>query len=74
LVEGRLTGMVLSFGYLILRQTLQLTVLGMRGERSKEAELWRSSPFAGLRTSTRHGRTSGFGTSARAIASTSTST
>jgi putative transposase len=36
---GRLTGMVLSFGYLILRQVLQLIVLGMGGERSKEVEI-----------------------------------
>ena len=31
--------MVVSFGYLILRQVLQLIVLGMRGERSKEVEI-----------------------------------
>jgi hypothetical protein len=29
-VGGRLTGMILSFGYLILRRRLQLIVLGMR--------------------------------------------
>ena len=34
-----LTGMILSFGYLILRQVLQLIVLGMRTEQSKEAEI-----------------------------------
>jgi hypothetical protein len=34
-----MTGMVLSFGYLILRQLLQLIVLGTGGERSKEAEI-----------------------------------
>jgi hypothetical protein len=28
--------MVLSFGYLVLRQVLQLIVLGLRGERAKE--------------------------------------
>src|SRR5258708_9887023 len=31
--------MIVSLGYLILRQTLQLIVLGMRGERAKEVEL-----------------------------------
>jgi putative transposase len=31
--------MIVSFGYLILRQVLQLIVLGMRGERSKEVEI-----------------------------------
>jgi putative transposase len=31
--------MILSFGYLILRQLLQLIVLGMRVERSNEAEI-----------------------------------
>src|SRR3954469_18315482 len=31
--------MVVSFGYLVLRQVLQLIVLGMRGERAKEVEL-----------------------------------
>jgi putative transposase len=31
--------MIVSFGYLILRQMLQLIVLGMRGERSKEVEI-----------------------------------
>ena len=31
--------MVVSFGYLILRQLLQLIVLGMRGEGSNEAEI-----------------------------------
>jgi hypothetical protein len=36
---GRLTCVILSFGYLILRQLLQLIVLGMRGERSNEAEI-----------------------------------
>jgi transposase InsO family protein len=38
-MDGRLTGMVVSFGYLVLRQVLQLIVLGMRGERSKEVEI-----------------------------------
>jgi putative transposase len=28
--------MILSFGYLILRQVLQLLIQGMRGERAKE--------------------------------------
>jgi hypothetical protein len=36
---GKLSGMVVSFGYLILRQLLQFIVLGIRGERSKEAEI-----------------------------------
>jgi hypothetical protein len=31
--------MVLSFGYLVLRQVLQLIVLGLRGERAKEVEI-----------------------------------
>jgi putative transposase len=31
--------MIVSFGYLILRQVLQLIVLGMRGERAKEVEI-----------------------------------
>jgi putative transposase len=31
--------MVISFGYLVLRQVLQLIVLGMRGERVKEVEI-----------------------------------
>src|SRR5882757_8160170 len=31
--------MVLSFGYLVLRQLLQLIVLGLRGERAKEVEI-----------------------------------
>ncbi len=31
--------MVVSFGYLILRQVLQLIVLGMRGDRAKEIEI-----------------------------------
>ncbi|MDT5030758.1 MAG: putative transposase, partial [Actinoplanes sp.] len=31
--------MVVSFGYLILRQVLQLIVLGMQGERAKEIEI-----------------------------------
>jgi putative transposase len=31
--------MVVSFGYLILRQLLQLIVLGLRGERAKEVEI-----------------------------------
>jgi hypothetical protein len=34
-----LTVMVLSLGYLILRQVLQLVVLGLRGERAKEVEI-----------------------------------
>ena len=36
---GRLTGMVVSFGYLILRQVLQLIVLGLRGDRANEVEI-----------------------------------
>ena len=36
---GRLSGMVMSFGYLILRQVLQLIVLGMHSERAKEVEI-----------------------------------
>ncbi|RSM43695.1 integrase [Actinoplanes sp. ATCC 53533] len=31
--------MVVSFGYLVLRQVLQLIVLGLRGERAKEIEI-----------------------------------
>jgi putative transposase len=31
--------MVVSFGYLLLRQVLQLIVLGLRGERAKEIEI-----------------------------------
>jgi len=31
--------MVVSFGYLILRQALQLIVLGLRGDRAKEVEI-----------------------------------
>jgi transposase InsO family protein len=31
--------MVVSFGYLVLRQVLQLIVLGMQGERAKEIEI-----------------------------------
>ena len=31
--------MIVSFGYLILRQVLQLIMLGMRGERLKEIEI-----------------------------------
>ncbi len=31
--------MILSFGYLVLRQILQLIVLGMHGERSKDVEI-----------------------------------
>jgi putative transposase len=31
--------MIVSFGYLILRQVLQLIVLGTRGDRAKEAEI-----------------------------------
>ena len=31
--------MVVSFGYLILRQALQLIVLGMRSDRAKEIEI-----------------------------------
>jgi putative transposase len=36
---GRLTGMVVSFGYLILRQVLQLIVVSLRGDRAKEIEI-----------------------------------
>jgi hypothetical protein len=31
--------MIVSFGYLILRQLLQLIVLGLRGERANEVEI-----------------------------------
>jgi len=31
--------MVVSFGYLVLRQVLQLIVLGMRGDGAKEVEI-----------------------------------
>jgi hypothetical protein len=34
-----LNAMVLSFGYLILRQVLQLLIYMVRGERSKEVEI-----------------------------------
>jgi putative transposase len=34
-----LNAMVLSFGYLILRQVLQLLIHMVRGERSKEVEI-----------------------------------
>jgi hypothetical protein len=34
-----LAGVVLSFGYLVLRQVLQLLLQVMRGERSKEIEI-----------------------------------
>jgi hypothetical protein len=33
------SGMVVSFGYLVLYQVLQLIVLGLRGERAKEVEI-----------------------------------
>jgi hypothetical protein len=33
------TAMVVSFGYLVLRQVMQLIVLGLRGERAKEVEI-----------------------------------
>jgi hypothetical protein len=36
---GKLNGVIVSFGYLILRQVLQLIVLVMRGERAKEVEV-----------------------------------
>ena len=39
LVVGMLTVMILSFGYLVLRQVLHLMILGLRGERSKEIEI-----------------------------------
>src|SRR3954463_7648028 len=31
--------MILSFGYLVLRQVMQLIVLSLRGERAKEIEI-----------------------------------
>jgi putative transposase len=34
-----LAGMILSFGYMILRQLLHLLVQGMRGERAKDIEI-----------------------------------
>jgi transposase InsO family protein len=34
-----MSAMIVSLGYLILRQMLQLIVLGMRGERAKEVEI-----------------------------------
>src|SRR5437016_4768662 len=34
-----LTGMILSFGYAMLRQVLQLVAQGMRGERAKDVEI-----------------------------------
>ena len=36
---GRLTGMVVSFGYLVLRQVLHLILLGLGGDRAKEVEI-----------------------------------
>jgi hypothetical protein len=38
-VTAILAGVVVSFGYLILRQVLQLLLQVMRGERSKEIEI-----------------------------------
>src|SRR5688500_3802374 len=38
-MDGRLTGMVVSLGYLVLRQVLQLAVLSLRGERTMEIEI-----------------------------------
>jgi hypothetical protein len=38
-MDARLTGMIVSFGYLILRQVLQLIVVSLRGERAKEIEI-----------------------------------
>jgi hypothetical protein len=38
--------MVVSFGYLVLRQVLQLIVLGLRGERAKEVEATRGAIHA----------------------------
>jgi len=38
-MDARLTGMVVSFGYLILRQVLQLIVVSLRGERANEIEI-----------------------------------
>ena len=37
--EAGLTRMIVSFGYLVLRQVPQLIVLGMSGKRAKEAEI-----------------------------------
>jgi hypothetical protein len=36
---GRLSGVVVSFGYLVLRQVLQLIALGMHSDRAKEIEV-----------------------------------
>jgi hypothetical protein len=36
---GRLSGIVVSFGYPVLRQVLQLIVLGLRGERANEVKI-----------------------------------
>lgn len=38
-MDGSLTGIVVSFGYLVLRQVLQLIVVSLRGERTKEIEI-----------------------------------
>src|SRR4051794_19813768 len=38
-MDGRLTDMVVSFGYLVLRQVLQLIVLSLRGEQATETEI-----------------------------------
>jgi putative transposase len=38
-MDARLTGMVVSFGYLVLRQVLQLMVVSLRSERTKEIEI-----------------------------------
>jgi putative transposase len=34
-----MTGMILSFGYLVLRRTLQLMILALRGDRANEVEI-----------------------------------
>jgi hypothetical protein len=34
-----LTGMILSFGYVMLRQVLQLLAQGMRSERANDVEI-----------------------------------
>jgi hypothetical protein len=44
---GRLTGTVVSLGYLILCQVLQLIVVSVRGDRAKEIEILSSPPGRG---------------------------
>ncbi len=58
--------MVVSFGYLILRQVLQLTVVSLRGDRAKEIDPGPSPPGRGAAPTS---QTSGSRTSDRAVLS-----